>query len=115
MIFIIYVDKIDNDNVVQIMQVQLVGNGLSCFNIGIKNGVVEIMVFDKCVGIDIYCCYCFGLVDDQIIVRFEFNFMFQCVLDFIFYVIKIEDWLMVIVMFQFIGYFWDVFCGKFQQ
>ena len=70
---------------------------------------------DKRAGIDIYRRHRFGLVDNQITARLEFNFTLQRALDFIFHVIKIEDRLMATVMLQLTGHFRDVFCGKLQQ
>lgn len=93
---------------------QLVGYCLGGFDVGIEDCIVKIVVFDKGFGVDIDGGYCFGLVDDQIVFGFEFDFMFQCVLNFVFNVKEIEYWLMVVVVFQFVGYFWDIFGGEFE-
>ena len=52
-IFIIHVDKIDNDNAAEVTQTQLTSNGLRCFNISIKDSVVEITMPNKRAGVDI--------------------------------------------------------------
>ena len=113
-IFIIHVDKIDNDNAAEVTQTQLTSNGLRCFNISIKDSVVEITMPNKRAGIDIDGGHRFGLIDDQITAGLQLNFAFQRALDFILYVKEIKNRLAPAVMFQLAGHLGDIFRRKFQ-
>ena len=114
-VFIIHVDKIDNDNAAEVTQTQLTSNGLRCFNISIKDSVVEITMPNKRSGIDIDGGHCFSLIDDQIAARFQFNLAFQRALDFILNVKEIKNGLAPAVMFQLAGHLGDIFRCELQQ
>ena len=115
MVFITHIDKVDDDNATQIAQAKLAGDGLRGFDVGIKDGVIQVAMADKRAGVDIHRRHRFGLIDDQIAARLQFNLAFQRSLDLIFDVIEIEDRLTPCVMLQQARHFGNVFGSKFQQ
>lgn len=40
-----YVDEVDDDQVVDVMQVQLVGDFFGCFQVGLQGGFFDVVVF----------------------------------------------------------------------
>lgn len=81
---VFYVDEIDDDDVIQIVQVQLLVDGVGGFKIGFEDGFFQIVMFDKVVGVDVDGGYCFSLVDDDVIIGFELYFVVEGFLDFVF-------------------------------
>src|SRR5690606_12882180 len=89
-VFIIHIDKVDDDNTAQITQAKLACDGLRRFYIGIKDGVIEVAMADKRAGVDVDGGHRFGLINNQIATRFQLNLTLQRTLDFVFNVIEIK-------------------------
>src|SRR5471030_632085 len=115
MIFVIHIDKIDNDDAAEITQPQLSRYRLGSFNIGIKYSLIEITVSDKGTGINIDGRHGLGLIDNQITAGFKLNLTFEGALDLILYIIKIKNRLFTVVVFQLTCHLRDIFAGKLYQ
>ena len=77
-----HVDEVNDDNAAQIAQPELPCNGLCGFKIGLENGFVKVARTHKTAGVDVDRGQRFGLVNDEVAARFEFNPAAQCTGDF---------------------------------
>lgn len=69
MLFIIHIDKINDDNDAYIAQAYLRSDDLSSLNISVKYDLVEIVVTDKSASVDVDGGHRFGLIDGQVTTR----------------------------------------------
>ena len=113
-IFIVHIDKVDDDNAAQITQAKLTRDGLRRFDVSVEDGVIEVAMADKRAGVDVDGGHRFGLIDDQIATRFQLNLTLQRTLDFVFNVIEVKYWLASGVMLQQTRHFRDVLGGELQ-
>lgn len=72
-----YIDEVDNDQVVEVVQMQLVGNFVSCFEVGIEGCFFDIVVVGGVGGVDIDCGQCFGVIDNDRFVGRQVYFVLE--------------------------------------
>ncbi len=86
-LLLLHVDEVDDDDPAQVAEPQLAADGLYRLEVGLEDGLFQVVVPHETAGVDVDGGHRLGLVDDQVATRLQLHPPCQRLLDLVFHVV----------------------------